>query len=147
MRRCRWRKRSQSVQRLPHMLHRMMAAVSPSSWLSHMGCRSRKKTSIDYVFDRQLFSELFSFGVALRLLCFSPSASAVHLCPSSDLTTACQHGPGPAHTVRLKPATTIEIIEQNILIIITLFFVKTHDWLVPVINLGRQLTFNQSVYL
>lgn len=35
---CRWRKRSQSVQRLPHMLHSMMAAVSPSSWLSHMGC-------------------------------------------------------------------------------------------------------------
>lgn len=38
---CRWRKRSQSVQRFPHMLHRMMAAVSPSSWLSHMGCRHK----------------------------------------------------------------------------------------------------------
>lgn len=43
VRRCRWRKRSQSVQRLPHMLHRMMAAVSPSSWLSHMGCGEKRR--------------------------------------------------------------------------------------------------------
>lgn len=37
VRRWRWRKRSQSVHRFPHALHRMMAAVSPSSWLSHIG--------------------------------------------------------------------------------------------------------------
>lgn len=37
VRRCRWRNLSQSVHRFPQMLHRMIAAVSPSSWLSHIG--------------------------------------------------------------------------------------------------------------
>lgn len=37
VRRWRWRNRSQSVQRFPHTLHKMIAAVSPSSWLSHIG--------------------------------------------------------------------------------------------------------------
>ena len=35
--RWRCRKRSQSAQRLPQVSHRMMASVSPSSWLSHVG--------------------------------------------------------------------------------------------------------------
>lgn len=46
VRRCRWRNRSQSVHRLPHMLQRMMAAVSPSSWLSHMGCGEKRMKSL-----------------------------------------------------------------------------------------------------
>ena len=35
--RCRCKNLSQSAHRLPHSIHRMMAGVSPSSWLSHVG--------------------------------------------------------------------------------------------------------------
>ena len=35
--RLRCRKRSQSLHRLPHSSQRMIASVSPSSWLSHVG--------------------------------------------------------------------------------------------------------------
>lgn len=78
-----------------------MAAVSPSSWLSHMGCGQKN----DLLSGPRVI-RLFSYSAALPLLNVSPSASAVRLCPSSDRTTACRRGPGPGHTVRLRPATT-----------------------------------------
>lgn len=45
------------------MLHRMMAAVSPSSWLSHMGCGQRND-----LLSGSCVIWLFSTSVALPVL-------------------------------------------------------------------------------
>lgn len=87
VRRCRWRKRSQSVQRLPQMLHRMMAAVSPSSWLSHMGCGQKGRESMCYSFDYLsiIFTRCSSFYIILTI-CFCCPSLPIHR-PEDNLST------------------------------------------------------------
>lgn len=57
---------------------------------------------------------LYSIPEAYLAQCAIPSASAAHLCPSSDLKTVGPRGPGPAHTERPMLATAKERKYNNL---------------------------------